>query len=36
MSSLKFKHDEKDEDLMPKALDIPDDSSDEVQLKVIL
>eukprot|EP00088_Acartia_fossae_P000130 TRINITY_DN1003_c0_g1_i1.p1 TRINITY_DN1003_c0_g1~~TRINITY_DN1003_c0_g1_i1.p1 ORF type:complete len:357 (-),score=80.86 TRINITY_DN1003_c0_g1_i1:175-1245(-) len=29
MSSLKFKHEEKDEDLMPKALDIPDDSSDE-------
>jgi len=29
MSALKFKHDEGPEDLMPKALAIPEDSSDE-------
>jgi len=29
MSALKFKHDEGPEDLMPKALAIPDDSSEE-------
>ena len=34
MPGLKFKIDEKDEDLILKALDIPDDCSEELQLRV--